>query len=293
MSGLYLDHVLIAVRDLDQAFHTFTDRLGLKVTPEGVHPGRGTHNRLVVFGPEYLELISIYDAGRGLFRPNMAEFLESREGLFIFAMGTRDVDGRAGDLRDRGIAVNNPVDGSRRAEDGSDAYSWRQAEIDARETPGSQTFLIQHNRSVEERYTEPPEPATHAIGATGIHHIALAVRDADVAAARWAAAFGLATLSSERVGGREYRRVRLDLANSFLDFVSPLGPGPLSDFLARHGEAPYYLALKVEDLSAAVAYLAERGVPAGDETADSDGSSVMLRARHAQGVPLRLVQTGS
>ena len=63
MTDLILDHVLIAVRDLDAAKDTF-ERLGFKVTPEGKHPGRGTSNRLVVFGGEYLELISVHDPGR-------------------------------------------------------------------------------------------------------------------------------------------------------------------------------------------------------------------------------------
>ena len=74
---LYLDHMLIGVRDLSQTARDY-NKLGFKVTPEGRHPGRGTHNRLVVFGPEYLELISIHDASQGLFRPNLAPFLESR-----------------------------------------------------------------------------------------------------------------------------------------------------------------------------------------------------------------------
>ena len=83
MSVLNLDHVLIAVRDLNRTAQTFGDSLGFSVTPEGVHPGRGSHNRLVVFGPEYLELISVRDPSQRLFRPNIVPFLETREGLFI------------------------------------------------------------------------------------------------------------------------------------------------------------------------------------------------------------------
>ena len=76
MTDLYLDHVLIAVRDLSAAGRAF-EGLGFNVTPEGRHPGRGTHNRLVVFGPEYLELIAVHDPTEGLSRPHMVPFLES------------------------------------------------------------------------------------------------------------------------------------------------------------------------------------------------------------------------
>ncbi len=292
MTDIYLDHVLIAVRDLGQTAHTFCENLGFKVTPEGRHPGRGSHNRLVVFGPEYLELISIYDTSKGVFRPNMVPFLESREGLFIFAMGTRDVEKRFLELREKGMLIKEPVNGSRQASDGSTAYSWRQAEIDVSGTPGSQSFFIQHNRTVNERYTEPPDPTSHPNGVVGIHHLALAVHDADAASSRWRHAFGLAPISSEDMPGAGVRRVRLDLRNSFLDFVSPLRMGPLSDFLDRNGEAPYVLGLEVRDLSTTTAFLVERGVPTGDAEADADGVSVLVDPEYAHGVPLRLIQRG-
>ena len=49
--------------------------------------------------------------------------------------------------------------------------------------------MIQHNQTVAERYAEPAEPTKHANGVTGIHHLALAVHDADASAAiqRWLA----------------------------------------------------------------------------------------------------------
>ena len=42
MHDLYLDHLLIAVHNLDRAANTYARRLGFTLTPEGVHPGRGT-----------------------------------------------------------------------------------------------------------------------------------------------------------------------------------------------------------------------------------------------------------
>ena len=287
MTDLYLDHVLIAVRDLTQTASTFRG-LGFTVTPEGVHRGRGTHNRLVVFGPEYLELISIRDASEGLFRPNMAPFLESREGLFMFAMGTQEIGARHLDLRRQGIAIKDPVDGARHPQGGAAGYSWRQAEIDSGETPGCQTFFIQHNQTVEERYVEPPEPTRHANGVKGIHYLALAVHDAEAAAARWQQVFGFATVSTEESPAEHARRLRLDLRNAYLDFLSPTQPGPLSEFLDRYGEAPYELGLHVEDLSATAAYLRQQGVSAADPTSLDGKPTLVLDPKHAQGVPLRL-----
>lgn len=151
---LYLDHILIGVHDLSEADHNY-NKLGFKITPEGSHPGRGTHNRLIVFDPEYLELISIHDSSQGMFRPNLVQFLESSEGLFIFAMGTTDIDAIFAEMQCRGIAAKTPVVGSRHSEDNSIAYSWLQMEIAENTVPGSQTFAIQHDNSFDGRYPEP------------------------------------------------------------------------------------------------------------------------------------------
>ena len=142
-------------------------------------------------------------------------------------MGTDDVDGSFLELRQSGVAVNEPVDGARQSGEGATAYSWRQAEISPDDTPGSQTFLIQHNQTVAERYVEPTEPTKHANGVTGIHHLALAVHDADASAARWQQVFGLDTVAAEDLRAQGTRRVRLDLNNCYVDFLSPSKPGPL------------------------------------------------------------------
>ncbi len=73
MGEVYLDHVLIAVHDLSRAAAVFSQELGFTLTPEGVHPGRGTHNRLIVFGPEYLELIAVRDPLGGRVSPHYGE----------------------------------------------------------------------------------------------------------------------------------------------------------------------------------------------------------------------------
>ncbi|SVB75150.1 uncharacterized protein METZ01_LOCUS228004, partial [marine metagenome] len=121
-SGLTIDHVLIAVRDLNQAAHVFNN-LGFTVTPEGQHPGRGSRNRLVVFEEDYLELISITDPTLPLFRPNMAVFLESREGIFIFSMGTSDIEDVFFQTKLRGLNINEPIYGARHSAEGDMEYS--------------------------------------------------------------------------------------------------------------------------------------------------------------------------
>src|SRR5262249_39708681 len=57
-AGFRLDHVVIAVSDLDQAIADYR-RLGFTVNPGGVHHGGASHNALVVFADgSYFELIA-------------------------------------------------------------------------------------------------------------------------------------------------------------------------------------------------------------------------------------------
>ena len=285
MTDPYLDHVLIGVRDLDAAAAAYSERLGFKVTPEGAHPGRGTHNRLIVFGPEYLELIAIRDGSRPPFRRSLAPFLEEREGLFIFALGTKDIDAAVARLRNAGGAVEDAVAGERKGGAGEPGYSWRFAEVADDVLPGSQTFLIQHDQTVDERYTQPPQPRIHPNGSLGVHRLVLAVRDAEEAASSWQRLFGLRRIlhGDEQTGAP---CVRLDLASCYLDFQSDAAAGPLGDFLERYGEAPYLLTLRVSDLEATRTDLEDRGVP----TVSTDAGA-FVNPRHTNGVPMELAQT--
>jgi hypothetical protein len=55
------DHLVIGVRDLHMASDAFR-RLGFDVRPGGNHTRLGTHNALIRFGLDYLELLAIHDA---------------------------------------------------------------------------------------------------------------------------------------------------------------------------------------------------------------------------------------
>ncbi|HLQ28840.1 MAG TPA: VOC family protein, partial [Ktedonobacteraceae bacterium] len=54
-----LDHIIIGVRDLEQASTNFSQRLGLVASGGGIHPTGGTVNRIIVIGDTYLELIAV------------------------------------------------------------------------------------------------------------------------------------------------------------------------------------------------------------------------------------------
>jgi len=57
-----IDHLIVAVADLDAAAERASSSLGLEVGGGGRHPLLGTRNRLAWWGDSYLELVAIEDA---------------------------------------------------------------------------------------------------------------------------------------------------------------------------------------------------------------------------------------
>jgi len=276
----YLDHILIAVKSLSKASEAF-ERLGFTLTPEGVHPGRGTHNRLMVFGPDYLELIAIRDRDEGVFRRSMVEFLKTREGLYMFALGTSDIQASAAAMRGRGVQVGDPQEGARQSSGGSPGYTWHAVRVPAEAAPGSETFLIQHHSTVQQRYTVPADPTRHPNGATGVHSLALAVADLPAATAAWERVLGLGPAVARTVADGS-QRVRFRLGNCSLDLMSPQSGGfpfPLS------------LTVRVRDLRATASSLQASGVPAARQKAEN-GEIIAVAAEQASGVALQFVQAG-
>ena len=134
---LAVDHVLIAVPDLDAAAAALAARTGLASTAGGRHPDFGTANRIVPLGPAYLELVAVADrdqAAASAFGRWVASAPASRP--MGWAVRTDDLDGVA---RRLGLDV---LPGSRAAPDGS-LLRWRMAGIEAAATEPFLPFFIE------------------------------------------------------------------------------------------------------------------------------------------------------
>ena len=106
-----LDHVIIAVRNLDKAAATYR-RLGFTLTPRGLHEGKGTGNHCIMFKNSYIELLGIVDESGA--KGRLAERVNAQgEGGLGIAYGADDADAAAAALRAAGIAGEDPNELSR------------------------------------------------------------------------------------------------------------------------------------------------------------------------------------
>jgi len=132
-----LDHVLIAVADLDAAARAVETRFGLASVEGGRHQGLGTANRIVPLGETYLELVAVVDdaeAAAGGFGSWVAGGDLPR--LLGWCVRTDDLDEASNRL---GLTA---ADGSRERPDGT-VLRWRMAGLERSADEPSLPFFIE------------------------------------------------------------------------------------------------------------------------------------------------------
>ncbi len=183
MTELTLDHVVIAVQDLDAATRDYGALFGREPSWRGEHPAYGTRNALFRIDNTYVELLALSGrSGDPRWSSELARFLDAHgEGLYALALGTPDVDATARAMRETGIAVVDPTDGEGIDESTGARRSWRNATVPVKATNGARLFFITHLSSAD---ALPPAPVT----ATGGSHVKrmdhAVVLSADMEAAR-------------------------------------------------------------------------------------------------------------
>ncbi len=97
-----MDHVGIAVKNLDEAIHVYCDLLGFKLLGVHVLTERKIKIALISTGGEtQIELVQPLDA-----ESTVAKFLETRgEGIHHFAVRVEDIEAALADMKKNGVAL--------------------------------------------------------------------------------------------------------------------------------------------------------------------------------------------
>lgn len=160
-----LDHVLVAVPDLEAAAEEFEDRYGLVSIEGGRHSGWGTANRIIPLGHAYIELIAVVDPEEAA-ASDFGRWVAAAEPLprpFGWAVRCRDLDSRAADL---GVGVTSSA---RPTADGS-ILRWKVAGIKRAALQPSHPILIEWGQGAPFPGAVPVE---HAAGDRWISRLRL------------------------------------------------------------------------------------------------------------------------
>ena len=164
-----IDHVVIAVHDLDLAADTFS-RLGFTLAPRGFHDF-GSQNHCIMFGDDYMELVAVPKPHP--FNQYYSDFLVRGEGLSATVLKTADATALATELAAAGLAPSGPIALSRPVQVGNVAQDARFALVGLplEATPGHRMFACQH---LTRELVWRREWQSHANGATRLAAVAFA-----------------------------------------------------------------------------------------------------------------------
>jgi methylmalonyl-CoA epimerase len=101
MQAKRIDHVVIAVKDLEAAVKTYQDNFGLVKVSEGEVTALGIRNAFLQIGDAQLELMTpLTDQG------SVASFLEKQgEGMYLLSLEVDHLDNAVAELQGQGIRV--------------------------------------------------------------------------------------------------------------------------------------------------------------------------------------------
>jgi catechol 2,3-dioxygenase-like lactoylglutathione lyase family enzyme len=279
-----LDHVVIAVRDLDAAMSRYTS-LGFAVTRGGRHPGHGTENALIRFGLDYLELLTVANADEahasGLNGRGVLAFLDAHPGgLLGFALASDDLAHDAARLRASDVEVEGPFAMSRERPDGT-VLRWHLASPGGTPWRRPWPFLIQWEMPDDERL-RLERPAAQPNGIRGVAGITLAVRDLDAAVALYERGLGLPLIGRRDRAELSAAEARFAVGGTRIELLAPRGDGPVAQALDAAGEGPLALHLRSDDLDATRRTVQLAGVtvdPSHDDAALTVPPEAALGAR--------------
>jgi methylmalonyl-CoA/ethylmalonyl-CoA epimerase len=126
-----------------------------------------------------------------------------------------------------------------------------------------------------------------------IDHVAIAVNDVDAALESWRKVFGLEAKERELVVSQKTEAVLLPIGDSNLELISPKGNEGLTKFLEKRGPGIHHVAVEVEGIEDALAFLKALGVPLIDEVprAGARGHKVaFVHPKATGGVLVELVE---
>src|SRR5262245_44932816 len=98
-----------------------------------------------------------------------------------------------------------------------------------------------------------------------IDHVAVCVPDIDAAVAKYKEVFGLVPKERETVASQKTEAALLPIGDSNIELITPRGNDGLVKFLEKRGPGLHHIAVEVEGIESALAFLKGLGVPLIDE----------------------------
>ena len=168
-----LDHIILAVEDLQDAEKNYKNILGIEPSWRGLHKELGTANVIFNFKNTYLELLSA--EGEGVGADLVKESIKKNgEGLAGIVLNTKDINKASKRLKDLGFLVGDVLTGEGKNKDTNDIRNWKYLFLPQELTRNLFLFLIEHTKGILPQDEKFPPGSINKLD-----HVVINTNDAD------------------------------------------------------------------------------------------------------------------
>ena len=168
-----LDHIILAVEDLQDAEKNYKNILGIEPSWRGLHKELGTANVIFNFKNTYLELLSA--EGEGVGADLVKESIKKNgEGLAGIVLNTKDISKASKRLKDLGFLVGDVLTGEGKNNDTNDIRNWKYLFLPQELTRNLFLFLIEHTKGILPQDEKFPPGSINKLD-----HVVINTNDAD------------------------------------------------------------------------------------------------------------------
>jgi catechol 2,3-dioxygenase-like lactoylglutathione lyase family enzyme len=263
-----LDHIVIAVADLQTASTTYAALLGRAPSWRGTHPHYGTANTLFRLANTYVELLA--PAGEGPVGDVLSRKLAAEgEGPFALAFGTDDSRATASELRARGLTITEPAEGVGKNIDTGAERRWSSFHVDPTNTRGIRLLVAQHLDTPDALPRSTPNAETAGV-VDAVDHVVVMTGDADAAIGLYGDKLGLRLALDRTFESRGLRLLFFRIGHLTVECAAALGGG--NEVLHRDATAAgacgmdrfWGISYRVTDVDAARARLSQASFDVSD-----------------------------
>jgi catechol 2,3-dioxygenase-like lactoylglutathione lyase family enzyme len=283
-----LDHVILAVADLDAAARSYARLLGRSPSWRGEHPTAGTANALFRLENTYLELLA--RAGEGPIGEAVGRWIGARgEGPVGLAFGTDDAATCRAELAARGLEPGRVEKGMGRDVESGAFREWLRVELPIARTRGVVLFAIEH-LSPAEILPLVPAIGDEAAAVFALDHAVVRTCDAEAARALYGDGLGLRLALDREFPQWGARLLFFRVGGVTVEIAAELGAAPGPDT----GDRLWGFSWRVRDADAARERLVAAGFDASPvRPGRRPGTRVLTVRDGTHGAATLLLEPGS
>ena len=273
-----IDHILVAVKDLEKAVRDYSLVFGFGPTWQGNHPSLGTKNALFPLENMYLELIAIDDEGP--LAETVNEHLKKNgESIFGLALETDNIDLAKNELSASFNTDLEISDGKGVNNISKDERYWRNIFIPNKFSRGIFTLLIQHTKGIL-----PEHDISDESNISRMDHVVINSNDPDGLVDLYGDKYGIRLALDQFVEKWGGRMLFFRTDHTTIEAIGIKKDGPAEDFL-------WGLAWTTKDIKKTHKRLVDAGVNVTDIKDGRKPKTLVATIKsHCADVPTLLIE---